>query len=184
MGSRAEVVVLHAPTADVASVLYLFEHRGFQLVGLKACAGTARIALRACPDSAADAPELCAALQRSLPTGASVESTSSTEEALSVLHAHFSARELVQWADDGPGSLCATVPMGDPCDHREAFWVSDLLGPSARSGAGGRFCAQLRRDGYVPLLLSSAHRAIFERVELAAARWFEQPEDAKLDQAS
>ena len=71
---------------------------------------------------------------------------------------------------------------GSHNDFRESFWLHELLRPDAVGTAlGAAFCAQLRRDSYVPVLLRPEESALYGRVEADASAWFGMDEDAKLE---
>ena len=50
---------------------------------------------------------------------------------------------------------------------------------SAASAAGQRFCHQLRRDSFVPVLVPKSARRNLAAVEAAALEWFAMDEDEK-----
>ena len=173
--------VLRCDAGRTFDVLQPFEAKGFDLVGLKTHEDISWIALRSeAPGAATQVTAMSHKLDR---TGSWLFVSTTQEEALSLLHAHFSVpRELVQW--DADNGCDAGIPFGDHFNNCSCFWVRDLLAGSDRAAAlGARFCEQLRRDSYVPLLLPAPEAELLRLIEENAAMWFAEDEDEKLSQA-
>ncbi|KAL3933662.1 MAG: hypothetical protein SGPRY_000188 [Prymnesium sp.] len=182
-----EPLVLRMSTPHVSHALMLFERKGFRLVGLKASDGMAHLALSA-PAALASAAPLCAHLSQTLPASANFHASSTIEESLERMHATFSAREIVQWEPyeeaevDGEVSLLSMPLLGAHNSFREHFWLHELLSPdTVGSETSKRFCSQLRRDSFVPLLLPKEDADLYKCVEEAASSWFAMSEDEKLE---
>jgi len=107
------------------------------------------------------------------------------------MHDAFGPREVVQWETDEEPSCWTRADavdelLGAHNGNRQCFLLEDLVGGSdvkMRTETGRRFCAQLRRDSYVPVLLPADRGALFNDVEEAASEWFKLDEDEKVDQA-
>ena len=186
-----EPLCLRCAVQHVPTVLGPFERKGFELVGLKTRGGGALIALRGPADAIAAGRELVAALLASeLPAGATVLASASLTEALDWMHDVLGGpREVVQWQDPDEAGYWLRAegdlaPSGAHNDNRECFRLADLMHAPGEDGggAGARFCAQLRRDSYVPILVPAEQRALLEAVESGAAQWFALPEDDKYEQ--
>eukprot|EP00966_Prymnesium_polylepis_P139741 3228711-Prymnesium_polylepis.1 len=185
MAQEHVVVTVAAPY--IADVLQVYERKNFRVVALKASQGTARASLAA-PSALAEGASLAAHLAATLPAAAQFHASSTLEEALTLMHTSFGPREVVQWEPhEDPDECSAVAPLDAPLtgshnDFRESFWLQELLRPGAvGSELGARFCAQLRRDSYVPVLMRPEESAAHHAVEVAAARWFAMDEDAKLE---
>ena len=73
----------------------------------------------------------------------------------------------------GYGEEPLPVPHGAHNGLKDSIRLADLIAPGAVGSATGRqFCAQLRRDSFVPLVLTAAERALLEKVECGASAWF------------
>ena len=187
-----------SPLSAVFTVLGPFEKKGFEVVGMKSRGGGALIALRASPSAVAAGRALADKVRASLlPAGATLVVSSSATEALEWMHeALGNPREVVQWEPDaeltswkdagGDAAEDCTpevIPFGAHNGNCESFRLSELLAPCAVGSAlGARFCAQMRRDSYVPLVVTAAERKLLERVEEGATGWFAQDEDDKDEQ--
>ena len=177
----AHMVVVRAPSSSRFDALGAFERRGLHVVGLASDGGELLIALRCADASAAAAVRsTCAALTP--PASA----TPTQQAALEQLHRHFYDRpSLAHWETEEDAWVAPRPTLlGTHGDNPETFALARLLAPGADGSAeAARFCAQLRRDSYVPVLLGPAERELVELCEASAHAWFEQDEDAKLDQA-
>ena len=173
-----EHVVVKVRSSFLTEVLQAFERKNFRVVALKAANGMASVAVSA-PSAIAEGARLVAHLKGVLPF-AELYASSTLEEALDLMHSTFAAREVVQWEPSDDADECSAIsPLGAPLqgaqNSREAFWLQELLQPGAVGGdLGRRFCAQLRRDSYVPLLMPPEGHALYAAVESAASRWFAQ----------
>ena len=100
------------------------------------------------------------------------------DQALTDLYRKFHKDSILQWTS-----------MGDPQDilgdtTRPAFRLDHLLLASAsHNGLGARFCAHLRRDGFVALRVSESQAELWRRIETSGHHWFEQPDELKIEQA-
>ena len=177
----AHMVVVRAPSSSRFDALGAFERRGLHVVGLASDGGELLIALRCADASAAAAVRsTCAALTP--PASA----TPTQQAALEQLHRHFYDRpSLAHWETEEDAWVAPRPTLlGTHGDNPETFPLARLLAPGADGSAeAARFCAQLRRDSYVPVLLGPAERELVELCEASAHAWFEQDEDAKVDQA-
>jgi len=187
----SDTLVLVSSPLHIWDVLAPLERKGLTLVGLKTnAAGEAVAAVRGAAGLCSRGAELVASLRTALPPGASLRAATSVTESLELLHATFGPRELVQWEPDGEEEepcewAVSAVPslLGDHNGHCESFWLSELVGAPVGSALGVRFCAQLKRDGYVPLLVGAEQQQLYQMIEDEAASWFEQDETSKLEQA-
>jgi len=155
-------------------------------VALKTSKGMACVSLAA-PSALADGAKLSAQLQSFLPSAAQYRSTSTLAESLTLMHSVFSEQEVVQWEPYEDEEECGAVSvigplLGSHNGFREFFWLHELL-PAGTVGTdvSARFCAQLRRDSFVPLLLSKRDSDLYHAVEAAASSWFAMSEDEKLE---
>lgn len=182
-----EHIVLTVSACHVWEVLQVFERKDFRLVALKASQGMARAAFAA-PNALLDGQKLASYLLASLPATAHFHASSSFEESLALMHGSFQGREIVQWEpsqeDEDASAVTPLSPyllMGSHNKLRENFQLCDLVCPtSVGSEAGRRFCEQLRRDSFVPLLLSNDESSLYHEVERMASQWFNMSEDEKL----
>jgi hypothetical protein len=197
------LVLAIEPLASVFAVLAPYEQKGFEVVGVKSRGGGAVVALRASPTAIAAGRALAAKLTDSptaLPPGTSVRVSQSAPEALQWMFDAFDgalnkdgvSREVVQWEPDeeeadlkapsgyGYGEEPLPVPHGAHNGLQDSIKLSDLLAPGAvGTETGRRFCAQLRRDSYVPLVLTAKEHKLLEQVERGATGWFAQEEEDK-----
>ena len=185
-----EVLCLRVtPLQSTFTALTPFEKKGFSVVGVKNHGGGALVALRGPSELMAAGRALATKVAATLPPNATLVASSSVAEALEWMHEVFrNPREIVQWTapEESAGWLRANEdePLrGAHNGNRESFTLAELMAPGAvGSEAGRRFCAQMRRDSYVPILLPASERALFEDVEAAAMKWFALDEDEKMAQ--
>lgn len=182
------------PSSSAMAVLEPYEKKGFEVVGMKSQSdGSSVIALRGSISviiaGRALAEQIKAAV---MPHGATLQVSTTAAEALAWMYETLgNPREVVQWASDEEDVAWKVMPeeglvnakgapYGSHMENCERIRLSDLLAPGALGSAiGQRFCAQLKRDSYVPLVVSAAERELFEVVEHNAAEWFAQDEDTK-----
>ena len=183
-----EHLVLRCDVAHTFTVLAPYERKGFETVGVKSRGSGALIALRANASACAAGRAMVTAVRASLPAGATLLASASAAEALDWMYDALGPRELCQWVPEGDAEWVRADAgeelQGTHNGNQECFRLSDLMQPdSVGSAVGVRFCAQLRRDSYVPLLLPTGDRKRYEAIEEAASEWFKLEEDEKLDQA-
>ena len=185
-----ETLILRVDAAHAFAVLAPYEQKGFELVGMKTDGGSAIIAFRAEPVAITAGRALAAKLLKTLPAGTTLHATQTQAEALELLHSSFGApasqvsKEVVQWEPDEDAAWVRDggeeAPLGSHDDMCERFLLADLLTPNAvGSDIGKRFCHQMRRDSYVPIVVPAATHRMFTAVEDAAATWFLQDEEEK-----
>ena len=183
-----EHLALRCDVAHAFTVLAPYERKGFEMVAVKSRGAGAMIVLRSTAEACASGRVMVDAVRATLPAGATLLASGSAIEALAWMHEALGPRELCQWVpEDESGWVRANASenlLGAHNDNQEYFLLSELIAPGAvGSELGARFCAQLRRDSYVPLLLPASERSRFEAIEEAASAWFKLSEDEKIDQA-
>ena len=188
-----EALCLRCSARDVFTVLGPFERKGYEVVGLKSRGGASLIALRASPAAVQAGRTLATKLLPTLPAGASLVASQTMAEALEWLHEWLggptqqTSREVVQWEPDddqwwlrdrGDEQI-----LGSHNGNCERFTLGELLAPGAvGSSVGARFCHQMRRDSYVPIVVTAADRQLLSDVEEGAVEWFLLPEEDKEQQ--
>ena len=186
-----EHLCLRTESAHTFQVLEPYEKKGFELVSIKSCGGGSLIVLRASGAACAAGRAMATKVLKQLPTGATLATSASLEEALNWMNESLGPREIVQWTADEEPSCWTRLDaidelLGSHNGNREYFLLEELVGGSdatAQAAAGARFCAQLRRDSYVPVRMPASKGALFHEVEEAASQWFKQSEEEKIEQA-
>jgi hypothetical protein len=186
-----EHLCLRTQSAHTFQVLEPYEKKGFELVSIKSCGGGSLIVLRASGAACAAGRAMATKVLKQLPAGATLATSASLEEALNWMNESLGPREIVQWTTDEEPSCWTRLDaidelVGSHNGNREYFLIEELVGGSdatAQAAAGARFCAQLRRDSYVPVRMPASKRALFHEVEEAASQWFKQSEVEKIEQA-
>eukprot|EP00965_Chrysotila_dentata_P239868 6203357-Pleurochrysis_carterae.AAC.1 len=164
MSKLASVGVLSCELSHLPRVLELLEQKGFDVVGVAQQGTSVLLAFRVTAAMVHCVEGICAKLRsRAAP---SLVLVADQDRALSILREHFASKQLLHWQ---PANNNETI-LGSPGRHPlHCYNFADLCAP-CRPGAGAEFCAQLRRDGYVPLLVSSELQQLYSQVEADAAR--------------
>ena len=183
-----EPLVLRTTLDAVVSVIAPFEAKGFELIGVKTAGGGAIIAFRASSAACAAGRGMVDVVRGRLGPGTILVASATVSEALDWMYGVFGPRDISQWQPDD-GDACARPDaerelQGTHNGNVECFRLAELVqASSVGSEAGTRFCDQLRRDSYVPILLPASERRRFAEVEDGAAEWFALDEDAKTEEA-
>uniref|UniRef100_A0A7S0IST1 Fe2OG dioxygenase domain-containing protein n=1 Tax=Calcidiscus leptoporus TaxID=127549 RepID=A0A7S0IST1_9EUKA len=193
MNTSSSLVISVSP-ANLLDALLPLERLGLDLVALKHSSRVAEdagardlvaaptvedcvhVVLRCPPVLLARSTAMCASLAETVP---SLRACTHQQQALQLLYEHFGSRDIAQWK-----SQAADAPLlGDPDEHGLRCFAIDELTRADSGSCGAAFCAQLRRDGFVPLLVPKDQRHLFKLVERDAADWFSRSEEDKLEQA-
>ena len=185
-----ETLVLRVDAAHAFTVLAPYEQKGFELVGMKTRGSSAIIALRAEHAAIEAGRALASKLLKTLPKGATLMASKTQAEALELLNSALGApalqvsKEVVQWEPDEEAAWVRDGGeeqiLGSHDGMCERFTLAELIAPGAvGSDVGKRFCHQMRRDSYVPIVVPAATHQLFTAVESAATEWFALDEEEK-----